>query len=951
MININNKQFRNLQEQVAFLTSMIGQATDVVKKIVGIVATAEELPDEALYSPGDTFAVGAESPYEYYVKIDNAWVDIGQFPAEGPAGEDGNDGKSVILYTGNVDDISTTYLPIADLLVSDNLNVADIIFTLKGNVFIIEDIEAVRVRVLYKFNIKPVVFENVELLGTTTAENIIVSGDTVLDNTEVLGTLSIIDATDAHEAVSKGQMDTALLGKIDKVETAGSGIYAHASGVQLQLPYSQSAVNSTIAQRTAVGNIKAADPLVNNDVATKYYVDSSHPITSVNTKIGEVVLSASDIKANNAATIQSNLERIDSEINRVEAEIPVVDIQQTTGYSSNSLMSQKAITESLDEKADIDGYYSTLGAGTAEQLLSNKKNVDKSPYLFRTSGGSISIGNRVNEKYIEGGSIVRNQLIKNANKSGSNIGTDDRAYLDFWIKGSDSLLLRKYIYEPSVVQAIFDCTANLNDVNFFHNGHLSNIQLFTLGHKLVKNHKYLININFTGIDVSTAGGVTWDNAMLFDLTQMFGSVIAEKLTLLDIDDALELIKPWIDVNKYYEFNDGTLEHVNLLQKKLTGFNQWDEEWEAGGIDHDGMPLPIANRIRSKNYIPCLPNTAYYCYNGEFADQGGTILYCYDENKNLIENCFTVWGSPSNHERIGNTTFTTPANASYFKFYTMGNQYNNNICINISWSGTHNGEYKQYEEHTYSMPTGELRGIPKIVDNQIVYDGDRHYADGHTERRYGSYNLKNASWSKGTVFDGSGDSRFAYHLDIGKNVADNSIVPPAYMKNRVAYSYTYLMSGTGLGIEDGFCYLVSGDTLSLQFRSILQTATEWRDYIQTLTDEEATIYFELKTPTTEQGTSYTDLQVVDDWGSEEFIPVDGNIMPVGHYSEYSPNLRDKLDNLPNNANADGLYLVKQVGSQQSLELAVKELPSTAGLDNAKTYALKVVNGTLTWVEEA
>lgn len=47
-------------------------------------------------------------------------------------------------------------------------------------------------------------------------------------------------------------------------------------------------------------------------------------VTSVNEKTGDVVLKAEDIKANNQATIQSNLERIDSEINRVEAKIPAI---------------------------------------------------------------------------------------------------------------------------------------------------------------------------------------------------------------------------------------------------------------------------------------------------------------------------------------------------------------------------------------------------------------------------------------------------------------------------------------------------------------------------------------------------------------------------------------------------------------------------------------------------
>lgn len=42
-----------------------------------------------------------------------------------------------------------------------------------------------------------------------------------------------------------------------------------------------------------------------------------------------------------------------------------------------------------------------------------------------------------------------------------------------------------------------------------------------------------------------------------------------------------------------------------------------------------------------------------------------------------------------------------------------------------------------------------------------------------------------------------------------------------------------------------------------------------------------------------------------------------VIPVGHETFYQANLRDKLQNLPANASADGLYLVKQTGNKQEL----------------------------------
>lgn len=96
---INNKTYRPLTEQVEYLTDIIKQATDVVKKVVAIQPNAPTEAQLADYEIGDTIAVGTAKPYEYYVKTKQGnteiWLDIGEFPKAGtqgpvgPAGEDG----------------------------------------------------------------------------------------------------------------------------------------------------------------------------------------------------------------------------------------------------------------------------------------------------------------------------------------------------------------------------------------------------------------------------------------------------------------------------------------------------------------------------------------------------------------------------------------------------------------------------------------------------------------------------------------------------------------------------------------------------------------------------------------------------------------------------------------------------------------------------------------------
>ena len=102
MVIVNGKTFRNLQEQVYYLTNIIGDATDIVKNVKGAVASPSELPAYTSVNYGTTYAVGAASPYNYYVSTASGWVNLGTFPKAGPSGMDGKDGNSIFLTSANL---------------------------------------------------------------------------------------------------------------------------------------------------------------------------------------------------------------------------------------------------------------------------------------------------------------------------------------------------------------------------------------------------------------------------------------------------------------------------------------------------------------------------------------------------------------------------------------------------------------------------------------------------------------------------------------------------------------------------------------------------------------------------------------------------------------------------------------------------------------------------------
>lgn len=114
MITIDNKQFRNLEEQVLYnkdrLDNLIaaGYVLDEFGiKVIGQVASADQIPsvvnykqEHADWSYGDTYAVGTEAPYELYIltrandaQTTDYWFDIGKFPEPGPKGDKGDQGE------------------------------------------------------------------------------------------------------------------------------------------------------------------------------------------------------------------------------------------------------------------------------------------------------------------------------------------------------------------------------------------------------------------------------------------------------------------------------------------------------------------------------------------------------------------------------------------------------------------------------------------------------------------------------------------------------------------------------------------------------------------------------------------------------------------------------------------------------------------------------------------
>lgn len=194
---------------------------------------------------------------------------------------------------------------------------------------------------------------------------------------------------------------------------------------------------------------------------------------------------------------------------------------------------------------------------------------------------------------------------------------------------------------------------------------------------------------------------------------------------------------------------GTIIHALATAVKQDGFNVWDEEWEKGYWNvNTGQSVYDVNYIRCKNFIEIIPNTTYCLGNNttSIASRNNEVLY-FDENQNII----------GYDNVLGNSTFTTPLNCAYIKFYmnlNYGGTYNNDICINISNQDL-NGTYKPYKASiTRLLPNSEAKyswGITDGVRNTRVFCDDECNPVNEGSLVVGNQDLGLQTWGKTTVF--------------------------------------------------------------------------------------------------------------------------------------------------------------------------------------------------------
>lgn len=217
-------------------------------------------------------------------------------------------------------------------------------------------------------------------------------------------------------------------------------------------------------------------------------------------------------------------------------------------------------------------------------------------------------------------------------------------------------------------------------------------------------------------------GVTYDNVKLqpqiYDLTAMFGAG-NEPSTV----EEFEKIFP----AAYYSYNAGEVVSAGVAEVVEQGKNLWDEVWEEGSINYKtGLDTPDPTAMRSKNYIPIIPNSTYiFVYTGD-TEFGNVKVRFYDHGKNYIG------GDSKSGDTYPNKSFITPSNAFYVRFTLppkYGNIYKNDIALIAGSSGT----YAPYHRNVYQIPE-TIKALPGygIEGNTADYEAKTYTQNNAVE---------------------------------------------------------------------------------------------------------------------------------------------------------------------------------------------------------------------------
>jgi hypothetical protein len=506
--------------------------------------------------------------------------------------------------------------------------------------------------------------------------------------------------------------------------------------------------------------------------------------------------------------------------------------------------------------------------------------VNKVPYIKRAVVGTATrIGNHLFDKLV-GGTVAWNQIRTNGNftaTTGWNSTNSTRSVLN-------NIMTLTASSTASEIE-LYDASTNRmevveNHIYFTSYKVKSNVAITKMHHRgfIVKNNtsgfsantentieiigqataNKMQNLYFYG-EFNTSDTINIKEIVCFDLTAMFGSTIANYIYSLEQATAGAGVA-WFKAlfpNDYYAYNAGELLSVKTSAHKMVGKNLFDKTdntiennvriaTSTGGT-YGASGYSVSPYIRVDSSKPYVLTSGIQSY---FAG--------YDENKTFIGG--GTWNDKASKNLLNTVEYVR------FDFQTSGKD-----IVQIEQGSTATA-YEPYKANVYALDSDlELRGLPKLdSNNNLYYDGDTYSSNGSVVRKYAIVDLGSLTWATAVTADPN-KTRFKATL----NNAKKSDVTVG-VRSICSYKYIALAAGNTYYPKEG--YTITDDNALYIFDENYATAT--KEQFKTAMSGIYLVY-ELATPTEETADPFTNPQVCDENGTEEYVDNRTIPIPVGH----------------------------------------------------------------------
>jgi len=365
-----------------------------------------------------------------------------------------------------------------------------------------------------------------------------------------------------------------------------------------------------------------------------------------------------------------------------------------------------------------------------------------------------------------------------------------------------------------------------------------------------------------------------------DLTQWFNGNIPQ-----DLLDHPEHWGWYQNYGNYITYNTGELVYSNGRYLVCGGRNLFDGT-------HD---------------IQAIPSETYYCY-------GTSITLTYKDNN----------GNTISSETKTNETFTTPSNCAY-----IGVSGSGNICISLYYSGEDYSQYYPYEQpKVYDTGDEQLfsTGVKLSASGEREDIYDYKEPDGTILHRLGRVKLKDLTFQKYE----SGANWLFYATVSGGRIAVGQGNKVGVVCSR------YVCLGTARGGYDtayGNDKLANWDANNSQFLVKDTSYSDATAFMNSFNDNDYLI-FELATPTTEEGTPFSENIEINDFGT------------MGWYATYTDANTNALASVPQGCKifypAWYVGFIDTLGQRADIDWNANNVVSASELSASETDRDKVDN---------